>query len=112
MVLGNEASQTDDGAASVALPIRSEQAREGRHEVDAAAIGHGLGLVLNVLGGIEELEVITQPLHKGASDGDRAFKAVHGWFFTNLVTECGEQTIFALNRLGACVQKHEASGAI
>ena len=37
---GGAARQAGDGAARVLVPVRRAQARKGRHEIDAAAVGH------------------------------------------------------------------------
>ena len=38
VALVDVAGQADDDAAGVALPVRGEEAGEGRHEVDAAVV--------------------------------------------------------------------------
>ena len=70
------ASQADDRAAGVRVPIRRTQADERRHEIDAARIGR-LGRQLLDLGrGADQAQPVAEPLHDRAGDEDRAFQAI------------------------------------
>ena len=57
-------------------------------------------------------EVVAQPLHQRAGDGDGAFEAVHGRLAADLVAQSGQQAVLRLDGLGAGVHQHEAAGAI
>ena len=70
MTAVNIAGHTYDSATSIALPVWCEQARERRHEVNTAAVFHGSSQWLNVLGGLNHLQVIADPLYQSAGDRD------------------------------------------
>ena len=76
VAVGDVAGQADDDAAGIALPVGSEQAGEGRHEVDAAVVGHVPQRTLRRAWRNRRAQVVAQPLDQGAGDGDRAFQGV------------------------------------
>ena len=112
VALVDEARQPDDGAAGVGLPIGREEAGEGGHKIDAAAVGHLPGVVFDMLGEVKEVQVVAQPLHQGAGDRDRAFERVNRGFVAQLVRHGCQQAVFAWDSQGAGVEQHEAAGAV
>ena len=105
-------SQADEGATGVRTPVRCEQAGEGWHEVGAAIVLDGVGESLDLRGGLEHLEVVTQPLDQRPGNGDRALEGVNGGLVADLVADGGQQTILGEDGLLAGVHQHEAAGAV
>src|SRR5690606_15593679 len=91
VALVDVASQADEHAARVALPVRREQAGEGGHDVHATGIIDGAGERLDVCRLLDDAEVVAQPLHQRAGDGDRAFQRVHCRLVADLVGQGGQQ---------------------
>ena len=62
--------------------------------------------------GLDQAEVVAQPLHQRTGDRDRALEGVDRWLIADLVAERRQQAALAGHRLGAGVEQHEAAGAI
>src|SRR6266508_588807 len=90
VALGDVPGEPHDRAACVASPVRGEQPGEGRDEVDPAVVLHGLGQILHLGRCLDQPQVVPQPLHQSAGDGDGAFQAVHGGLAADLVAERGQ----------------------
>ena len=59
-----------------------------------------------------QLEVIAQPGHQRAGDGDGAFQSIDRWLVTKLVAAGRQQTALGEDDFGAGVQEHKAAGDI
>ena len=107
-----EAGEPDDGAAGVGAPVRSEQPGERRHEAHASGVGHLAGERLHVGGIRDDAELVAQPLHRRAGDGDRALEGVHRRLVAELVGDRGEQSRRRAHDVGTGVEQHEVAGAV
>src|SRR3954469_10858228 len=106
------ARQAREHPAGVGLPVRREQAREGRHDVQPAVVLHGLRELLDLGRRLDHLEVVAQPLHERPGDRDRALQAVDGVVVADLVAQRREHAALGLHRLRARVEQEEVAGAI
>ena len=61
---------------------------------------------------LDHAEVVAEPLHEGAGDGDGALEGVHGRLVADLVAQGGEQAALGRDDLLARVHEHEAAGAV
>ena len=78
-VAGRRAARdADDRAARVRIPVRRAEAGEGRHEVDAAVVGHGRRERLDVGRLLDDAQAVAQPLHDRAADEHAALERVLG----------------------------------
>src|SRR6266542_3370551 len=107
VALGDVPGEPHDRAACVASPVRGEQPGEGRDEVDPAVVLHGLGEILHLGRGLDQPQVIPQPLHEGTGDGDGPLKAVHGGLAADLVPERRQQAALGLDGRRPRVQEQE-----
>src|ERR1700681_869992 len=67
---GVVAGQPDDGASCVRPPVRGEEAREGRDEVDAASVADLAGQCLALGRAGDDAQLVAQPLDGGTGDRD------------------------------------------
>src|ERR1700733_13879480 len=107
-----EPRQPDDRPPGVAAPVRREQAGERGHEVHAAVVADLAGQRLDLSGTGDDAELVTQPLHRGAGDRDRAFEGVDRLPLAELVAHGREQAVLAADDLLAGVEQHEVAGAV
>ncbi len=70
------------------------------------------GELLDLGGRGDHAEVVAQPLHERAGDGDRALERVDRLAVADLVADGGEQAVLRRDRLRAGVQQHEVAGAV
>lgn len=70
------AGQAEQRATGVGVPVRSTQAGEGRDQVHAVAVLDLAGEVFGVVGIVDDLQLVAQPLHGGAAVEHRAFQGV------------------------------------
>ena len=105
------AGQAEDRAARVRVPVGRPQAGEGGHHVDRLARVGGLGERLGLGRAGDDLELVAQPLHRGAGDEDAALERV-AHRAAEPVGDGGEQPVFRGHRLGAGVHQREAAGAV
>jgi len=101
-----------DDAAGVGLPVRREQAAERRDEVAAAVVVDRPREILDLRRGLDQLQVVAQPLDERAGHGDRALERVHRVGVAELPCDGGDQAVLGDDRLGAGVQQHEIAGAV
>lgn len=104
--------QTENGTAGVVAPVRGEETREGRDKDDAGIVLDLAGELANLLGRVDELDVVTQPLDGGAGHGNGTFQSVHGRVVAKLEADCGQQAVLGDDGLGAGVVEQEATGAV
>ena len=104
VALVDVAGHAHDRAARVAAPVRREQARERRHEVRPAVVLDRGGERLDVLGLLDQAQVVPQPLHQRARDGDRALEGVDRRRVAELPADGREQAALRRHHVGAGVQ--------
>ena len=93
-------TQTDTaGTAGVGLPVRREQARERRHDVEPAVVVDRLGQLLHLRRGLNHVQVVAQPLHERAGDRDRALQRVDRRLIADLVADRRQQAVTSTARL-------------
>ena len=110
--VGVEPGQPDDRPARVAAPVGSEQAAEGRHEVDPAGVLDLSGERLDLGRAGDDPELVAQPLHRAAGDRDRALQRVDRPGVAEAVGDGGEQSVLAAHELLARVEQEEVAGAV
>ena len=71
-----------------------------------------VGERLDLRGGRDHPQVVAQPLHQRAGDGDRALERVDRLVVADLVADGGEQAVLGVDDLLAGVQDHEVAGAV
>lgn len=103
--------QAEQRATGVGVPVRSAQAGEGRDQVYAVAVLDLVGEVFGVVGVVDDLQFVTQPLHGGATVEHCAFQGV-SHFTARAAGDSGEHAVLGLDRLVAGVHQQEAAGAI
>jgi hypothetical protein len=92
--------------------VRREQSGERRDDVGAAVVVDAAGQRLDLVRGVDQPQVVAQPLHERTGDRDRALQGVHGWLSVQGVTHRGQQAV-ARHDLGrAGVEQQEVAGAI
>ncbi len=106
------AREAGDDAARVGTPMRGVQAREGRHDVDAAIVGHGQRQGIGLGGVTDNAEIVAQPLNERAGDGDRALQRIGGRGVAEAVGDRGDQAGLALLDVGAGIEQQEIAGAV
>ena len=89
---GSSASEAEDGATCVRVPVRRAETGEGGHKDDAAAVGNGGGEGFDFGRAVEDAESIAQPLDGSAGDEDAAFERVIG-LAGNSPGDGGEQPV-------------------
>ena len=94
------------------LPVRGIKAGEGGHKVDAAIVGHGSGERFNVRTSLNESEVVAQPLHQRAGDGDAAFQRVACGLGAKFIGDGSEHPEFRRHRPFAGIHQQKASRAV
>src|SRR5690606_24730058 len=111
LVRSRIAGQAEQGSAGVRVPVRCSQAGEGGDEiyilVGVSRSGHHAGLV----GPLQDLEPVPQPLHRRAGDEDGAFEGISR-SAVEPVGDGGKQTIRRGYEIGPCVKQGEATGAV
>src|SRR6266545_67388 len=107
VALGDVSGEAHDRAAGVASPVRGEQAGEGRYEIGPAVVLHGLGEILHLGRRLDQPQVVPQPLHEGAGDGDRSLQAVHSGLAADLVPERRQKPALGLDGCRSRVQEQE-----
>ena len=85
---------------------------ERGNEVAAAVVVDGLGQILDLRGGGDQAEVVPDPLHQRAGDGDRTLERVHGRLVADLVADRRQQAVLRRHLLGAGIDQHEIAGAV
>ena len=96
----------------IRLPVGGEQAGEGRHEVDAAVVANRLGESLDLGGGLDQTQVVPQPLDQGPRDGDGPFERIDRLGRPYAVAHGGQEPALGGDELGTGVQEHEVAGAV
>ena len=61
---------------------------------------------------LDDVEVVAQPLHQRAGDGDAALERIMRWLLAELVRHSGQQSELRLHRLCVGIQQQEAAGAV
>ncbi len=90
MRFGCVAGQAGDHAAGALFPVGSEQAGKRRHQVDITVVVNRAREFLDLAAALDDSQVVTQPLHQRAGNGDTAFERVTRGLRAKLVGDCGE----------------------
>src|SRR5690625_4921888 len=104
--------QAHERPARVRPPVRGEQAGERRHEVGATVVLDLGRELLDLRGRGDDPEVVAEPLHERAGDGDGALEAVHLRGVTDLVAHRGQQAVLAVYQLSTGVEQQEVARAV
>src|SRR5947208_1192501 len=106
------AREPDDRAASVGLPIWSVEAGKCGHKIDSAIVVRGAGQRFDFGAGLDQAEIVPNPLHQCSGNCDAALESIARLFIPESVSNGGEQPVLRENSLTAGVEKQEASRAI
>ena len=117
MGAGRACGHARDGATRVGIPVRSSETGECRHEHDAGGVGHGGRQGLDVAGGPDDAQAISQPAHGRPGHEDAALDGVGdigaaGAGSLALPGDRGQQAGRRLGRRGARRLEQEAAGAV
>lgn len=83
-----------DGALGRVDPVRSEEPTERCDEHDAAVVRNRLGNLFDLVGLVEEAQVVDEELDARAGDSDAAFKSVDGFAArAKVVGDCGKKAM-------------------
>jgi hypothetical protein len=94
VLLGGVASQTNDAARGRVVPVRSEETREGRDDVDTTGVLDLRGELADLGRVVNERELVAEPLDGGTGDGDGTLERVDGLGVgSSLVGRGGEKTV-------------------
>mmetsp|Transcript_49849 Transcript_49849/g.132444 ORF Transcript_49849/g.132444 Transcript_49849/m.132444 type:complete len:271 (+) Transcript_49849:216-1028(+) len=103
----------DQRAAGVGAPPRREEAREARHEGDAARVRHGRRQVADLWRSVDDLQLVPQPLHAPAGDRHRPLQGVDGGRVRpQLPAHRRQEPVRRRHGLRASVDHHEAAGPV
>ena len=111
VVLVDAAGDAHDGAARVLIPVRRAEARERRDDVAAVGILDLAGIVFRIRRGLDDLQLVAQPLDGGAGDEDGAFERVFD-LAVQAPGDRGDQTILGEHGLLTGVHQQERAGAV
>ena len=104
--------EAGDHPSGVISPPWCKQPGEGGHEIHPSVVLDARCQVLDVGGGLDQPEVVTQPLHCGAGDRHRALQRVLGWHAFDLIGNGGQHPVARRHRFIPGVEQHEAAGPI
>ena len=111
MVLVDPPGEAHDSAPGILIPVGGAQARKGGHHVAAVGIGNFPRQVFTVSGGVDEAQLVPQPLdgRPGYEDG-----ALQGVVHLAVQAPCdgGHQTVLGEHGPFPGVHQQEAPGAI
>lgn len=112
MGLGGELGETKDGTSGISSPVGGEETGQSGDENDTGGVLNLGGQLSNLLRGLNEANVVSQPLDAGASHGDGALKSVDGLGALEVVTNGGQQTVVGDDGLLSSVVEQEAAGTV
>lgn len=112
MGLGGELSETQNGASGVGSPVGGKQAGQSGDKHHAGRVVDLGGKLSNLLGRLNETNVVSQPLDARAGDGDGALQSVDGLLALEVVADGGQQAVVGDDGLLAGVVEQEAAGSI
>ena len=106
------AREADDHAASVGLPIWSLKAGKCGYKINSAVVVGSAGQRFDFGAGLDEAEIVSNPLHQCAGNCDAALESIAWLFVPKSVSYRGEQPVLRENSFRAGVEEQKASGAI
>ncbi|GIU98565.1 MAG: hypothetical protein KatS3mg014_0181 [Actinomycetota bacterium] len=110
MALVDVAREADDHAAGVRAASRGRRGPRTPGRSRSPPLSSTVAASASIVGRLlDEPEVVAEPLHEGAGDGDRALQAVHGRLVADLVAEGRQQAALGGHRVRARVEQHEAA---
>ena len=107
----NAACQAENCAARVRIPVRRPQSRESRHHIAPVCILHSCREELRLRRIVQYLELVAQPLDRGAGYVYRSFQGIRH-LAVNPPRDRGQQPVVRQNRLMSHIHQHEAAGAV
>ena len=111
MIFVDAPGQSYDGSPGVLIPMGRAQTGEGRDDIAAVGVGHLGRHVLRVGGGIDEPQLVPQPLNCRPRHENRAFQGV-GDLPVQAPGDGGDQAVLAEHGLFAGIHQHKAAGAV
>ena len=111
MRLSRAACQADHQAARIHVPVRRAQAGERRHEIDAAGVWHAGGQGFAFRRAVDDLQLVPQPLHRGAGHENAALQGVAG-APAEAPGDGGQQALVDRAGIVAVVHQHERPGSV
>ncbi len=112
MGLVDEASQSDYRSTGIRSPIRSEQAAECGHDVGAAVVVNRECQLLDLGGVVDDAEIVAEPLHEAASDGNGALERIVGRCLAEPVGDSCKQPVLGVHDLLTGIDDEEVAGAV
>ena len=112
VTLAGEARQPADQAARALVPAGRVEPGEGRHDHGSAVVRHRSREPLDIGAGGDQAEIVAQPLHEGAGDGDGALERVDRLRRAEPVGEGREKPAGGRGGRLADIHEHEAAGAV
>src|SRR5262245_29988126 len=100
-----EPRQTGDHSASVLVPMWRVEARKSWNEVHASVVLHRASEHLDVCAVLDESQIVAEPLHERASDGDAAFERIASRSITETVGDGRQEPTIRTHQRVAGVQQ-------
>src|SRR3954452_18704153 len=97
------AREADDHAASVGLPIGSVKAGKCGYKINSAIVVRSAGQRFDFGAGLDQAEIVANPLHQCAGNCDAALESIARSFVPESVSNSGEQPVLRENSLRAGV---------
>ena len=111
MVLIDATGQSHNGPPGIGVPVGRTQTGKGGHHITAVGVPDFLGHVFRVTGGLNEPQLVPQPLDGRTSHEDRTFQSV-GNLAVYAPGDGSDQTVPGENRLLAGVHQQKSAGAV
>ena len=103
--------QTDDSTPGVLIPVGRTQTGEGGHHIASVGIGNFFGHILGICRGIDEFQLIPEPLNRRTGHEDGALqRVVH--LSVQTPGDGGHQSVLAVHGLLAGIHQQETTGAV
>src|SRR5690625_480435 len=95
--------QSDNSPGRIGTPPGRKEPREGRDEIYPTVVRHTIGEGFNSSNGVNDAQLVPQPLYDRPGLCYRAFQRIHWRFVGQLVGDCGEQSTGRKRWLGTGV---------
>ena len=111
MVLVHAARQSGDHAAGVGIPVGRSQTGKCRNHIASVRIRNFFCKIFGILGGLDELHLVAEPLDRRARHVDGTLKGVLD-LAAKSPGDGREEPVLREDRLFTRVHQHEASGPV